>query len=238
MTSHPGISVRHVNAYHHNHSLLFQFILVAFIESFEEIQKIDNLCSRKLEDKHTPVPDQKRQVEISFSKLVGSSRDYMRLFSWNFGDGLLAKLKTHCALFLQNATADEREIIAMQHYAEKIWQACLQANDLFVTEVTDRTTFLAALEKGSTAIHRLSKVIARVILQFRDDENVVFCILQHHRRLDKIFGGRFVAKLLGKMYTKGLKEAQQVISKRYLERSFENIPRIAAEKIAEIEAGA
>lgn len=238
MTSYAAVSARHVNAYHHNNSLLFQFILTEFIESFEEIQQLDALCNRNVDTASSSSEEKKRLTQLALIRLVGSTRDYMRIFSWNFGDGILAKLKTYCALFLQNASSDEKEVIALQHYADKLWQACMQAIDSLHDDADQRTALLAALDKASTAVHRFSKLIARIIPQFRDDENVVFCLLRYREQLDKLYGGRFVAKLLGRMYSKGLQEAQNFLSHRYAERGFESLLPIIAEKIAEIEASA
>lgn len=238
MTSHTDVSARHMNAYHHNNSLLFQFIIVEFIECFEEIQHLDVIHNRKIDPPATLMEDQKQLTEQALARLVGSTRDYMRIFSWNFGEGILAKLKTYCALFLQNAPHDEKEIIALQHYADRLWQACMQAMDTLHGGPSQRTAFLQAIDKAITGINRMSKLIARIIPQFRDDENVVFCILRHKERFDKLYGGRFVFKLLSKMYAKGLPEAQNFISKRYTERGFNNLLPIIAAKMAEIENAA
>lgn len=244
MTSSAGISLRHANAYQHNNSLLFQFILVEFIETFGEIQRLDILCNRKPAalpaDNGNSLHNETtcRQIEEVLAKLVGSARDYMRLFSWNFGDGLLTKLKNNCALFLHNADNDEKEMIALQHYADKMWLGCLQAIDSWREEPREQAAFLAAIDKASNAMQRFSKLIARIALQFRDDENVIFCILSHKESLDKLYGTRFISKLLCRMYPKGLREAQLFLSKRYAERGFDNILPAIAFKIAELEVSA
>lgn len=242
MTSSAGISLRHDNTYQHSNSLLFQFILVEFIETFGEIQRLDILCNRKPAEL---APDSdcsmhseasRGQIEAVLTKLVGSARDYMRLFSWNACDGLLAKLKTNCALFLHNADNDEKEMIALQHYADKMWLGCLQAVDIWRTGPDEQAAFHAAVDKTSSAMQRFAKLMARIAVQFRDDENVLFCILCYKESLDKLFGNRFVSKLLLRMYPKGLHEAQHYLTRRYAERGFDNILPVIAVKIAELEA--
>lgn len=235
MTSYSGLSHRHVNAYHHRNSLIFQFILTEFIESFEEIQQLERLCSRKV-DVHTKNKEEtQKQIESAITKLVGSTRDYMRIFSWNFGDGLLEKLKTYCALLLRNAANDEKEIIALLHYAEKTWQAVMQAKD-HLHEDNHRKILLHYFEKANTSLQRFSKVIVRIVPQFRDDENVVFCILRNKEKLDRLHGPRFVAKMLGRMYSKGLKEAHHFLSRKYAERGFDHLLPVITKKISEVEA--
>lgn len=234
MTPYAGASARHVNAYHLNNSLLFQFILADFFAAFEEIQTIDILCHRKPistpENPYQPhnqeLPD---QIETILNKLIGSKRDSMRLFSWNFSEGTLTRLKTYCSVFAQNADNDEKELIAMQYYADKVWQHCLQAIEALHDSPDQRTPLFVAHEKASGAMHRFAKIISRVIQQFRDDENVVFFVLRHKQQIDKLYGRRFIIKLLCRMYPKGLREAQHFLTKRYVDRNFDNLlPKLSA----------
>lgn len=242
MTLYASISPRHVNSYHLNNSLLFQFILVEFLEACAEIQKLDSLCSL------TPIPIAEselscRQSEKNFHliqetlvTLVGATRDYMRLFSWNYSEGILAKLRTYCILFLQNADTDEKELIAIQHYADKIWLNSVQAIDAFHEMPIDRHSLYSSVERSSSAMQRFAKQITRQILQFKHDENVIFFILRNHKAFDKLYGNRYVARLFSKMYPKGLKDALSFLLDKYATRGFENmLPRIV-EAATEAEA--
>jgi hypothetical protein len=242
VTLYAGISARHVNSYHQNNSLLFQFMLVEFIETFTEIQKLDSLCSHILEPLAASELSGRQNennvhlIKEILTKLVGPTRDYMQLFSWNFNQGLLAKLRTYCALFLQNADTDEKELIAIQHYADKIWQNCLQATDALHELPQDHALLFSALEKSGTAMQRFAKLIARLIPQFKNDENVIFYILRNHKLFDKLYGNRFAFKLFSKIYPKGLKEAQQFLIEKYRERGFENMLPVIDSAVNEIEA--
>lgn len=243
MTSNAGVSTRYVNTYHHNNSLLFQFILSEFLAAFEEIQAMNSLCNRKpltipagmTEPKQ--IDDISQLIEASLNKLVGSSRDYMRLFCWNFNEGIVSRLKTYCALFSQNIANDEKELLAMQHYADKVWQNCLHGIDMLYESSDEFSPLFAAVEKAHSAMLRFAKLIARVIQQFRDDENVIFFVLRNKEQFDKLYGKRFVVKLFCRIYAKGLREVQQFLSKKYSARSFDLSPIIAT-NIAELEASA
>lgn len=244
MTSTIGRNPRPSASYITDNSLLFQFILIEFIEAFSEVQRLDVLCHRKpstLSDasgKGLDCETTRKTIETILTKLAGSARDYMRLFSWNFGDGLLGKLKTNCSLFIHNAVSDEKEMIALQHYADKMWQGCLQATDSFREEVREYEAFFSAVDKTSNSMQRFAKQMARIALQFREDENVVFCILRYKESLDKLYGSRFVAKLLCRMFPKGMRDALNFLSQRYAERGFENVLPVLAEKISELEMSA
>lgn len=244
MTLYAGISARHVNSYHQNNSLLFQFILVEFIETFTEIQRLDSLCSRtpsppsSEETSSQQINEDFHSIEEILIKLVGSTKDYKRLFSWNFSEGLLAKLRTYCGLFLQNADTDEKELIAIQHYADKIWNHSLQAIDAIQSLPQDRAAVLTAIEKTSAAMQRFAKLIARLVHQFRADENVIFYILRHHKTFDKLYGNRFTIKLFSRLYSKGLQEAHNLLVNKYSNRGFDNVLPAIYAATTEIEASA
>jgi hypothetical protein len=243
MALHTGISSGNVNSYHTNSSLLFQFILAEFIAAFAEIKKLEVLCSLQQnrlsppEDNTRPLLDQEK-VAASLTVLAGSAKDYMRIFSWNFSEGLLTKLKIYCSMLLQNGGESEKDYMATQHYAEKVWQGCLQALDAVRETPVERAAVATAVEKASTAMHRFAKQVARLVHQFKEDENVIFFIVRNHKVLDSLYGNRFTFKLLHKLYSKGHREAQQFLISKYTERRFHNVLTKIKSCIAEIEATA
>lgn len=242
MTLCTSISACRVNSYHQNNGLLFQFILVEFTDVFTEVQRLDALCRRSPspffssdEAVSQEIKKNHHLIEASLIKLLGPTKNYMRILSWNFNEGLLPKLRTYCAFFAQNADTDEKEIIAMQHYVDKLWQHCLQALNLLKKSLPDRSSLLTALDKANSTMQHLAKLIARLIHQFRDDENVVFYVLRHHQTFDRLYGNRFVVKLIGKIYPNGLKEVQFFLTKKYADRGFKNTLPVIHSAIKEIE---
>jgi hypothetical protein len=242
MTPYTGVTARHVNSYHQSNSLLFQFILLEFIEAYAEIHRLDGLRNRPLSssslDEITSLTEESplHLIETALAKLAGSPKDHMRLFSWNFNEGLLSKLRAYCTLFLQNDDTNEKELIAVQHYVDKIWQACVQASEATHEFPQERPLLFAALDKASAAMQRLAKLITRLIYQFRDDENVIFYILRNHQILDQLYGQKFTLKLMSKLYPKGLKEAHLLLTRKYQQRGFDNLVTPIAATVKEIEA--
>lgn len=235
-----ALMVGSIHAYHHNNSLLFQFILVEFIEAFELIRSLEQLCNRQSSAliPHTinelNSESTLSSVETILVKLVGAKHNHVRLINWNQGNSTIVKIKIYCSLFIDNSNNDEKEIMTMQYYADKIWTTSLKIMDLLEEETITIPQLLPLLDKINLAIHRFSKLITRLIHQFRDDENVIFSILRHKDRLDRIYGGQYVAKQLSRLYPKGLNEVQKKLTERYSVRGFNNIiPDIAA-KIAEV----
>lgn len=239
MSLYAGISARHVNSFHQNNSLLFQFILNEFLETFNEMQKLDILCSRSLSPLLSHEIDCRQKdlhlMQESLIQLLGATKDCMRLLSWNFKEGLLTKLRTYCTLFLLNADTDEKELIAIQYYTDKIWHNCHQAIDALHDLPQDYTSLFLALEKASTATQRLAKLIARLIPEFKHDENVIFYVLRNHELFDKTYGNRFTLKLFSKIFPKGFEEGLLFLVKKYTERGFDNVLLVIDLAIKEIE---
>lgn len=226
---------------HYNTSLLFQFILAEFLTTFAEIKRLDALCNGPIkhlnsETSSSSYEQNMTEIKNSLKKLVGSPQDATRLFPWNLSEGLLAKLKSYYALFSQNSDSEGKELIAMQHYADKAWQACVQARDLISEKPFDKPAFAISIDKASASTQRFSKLIMRILHQFIDDENAIFFVLKNHQVLDQLYGGRYTYRLLNRLYAKGLKEAHHLLVKRYSERGFDNIVKSIHANVSQIEA--
>lgn len=242
MATYNGSFTRPINAYHRNTSLLLQFILVEFMTSYEECQKLAGLCHLKpmpLPPASDLPPDYsalQHQIGLSLTRLVGTPPGAERLVAWNFGEGLLAKLKAYCMLFAQQSERDEKELLGMQHYTDKAWQSGLQAQAHFAALEEARPQLLAALDKMFQSMQRLAKHVARVVALFRDDENIVFFVLRHHKRFENLYPPRFISKLLARMFPKGSRELKQFLHAKYAERGFTNMLPSIDTQIAELEA--
>lgn len=245
MTSTACIATHRSTSSQHNNGLLFQFILVQFIEAYTDIQSLETLCHRKpaplvLEKNVKSTPKDffnSQQVGAILTKLAGTPRQSIHHVSWNYHEGLLAKLKTNCALLLNQADANEKELIALQHYAEKTWAGCVAAVDSFrdLHKDKEKEHFIQHIDKTSQAMSRFAKLIARIPHIFRDNENVLFCILCYKESLDRLYGPRFVAKLLTKMHPGGFSQLQAFITKKYSERGFHHLIPAIISKITELE---
>jgi hypothetical protein len=246
MVVYTGIFARPVNAYYRNSSLLLQFILSEFIATFTESQKLAELCHLKpsplpvAHDRTQQAAACQSQIKAAFSRLVGSN-SCERLIAWHFEEGMLSKLKTYCILFSQNNERDEKELLCMHHYIDKAWQQGVQAkillnNSELNNSEEDRPQFLAALEKMNQSIQRFAKQMARILLQFREDENIIFFLLRHRTELETVYSPRFLNKLLLRMYPKGLCELKQLLKAKYNNRGFTNISSGIDAHFAELEA--
>lgn len=240
MPSHMAAPHVHLNTYHHNNSLLFQFILNEFLLTYREVKTLHHLTA--------PLKASAKKANGDFNAIVqtivqlsGPTHHYMRLFSWNIDAGMLGKLKNYCAFFSHNADYEDKTLLSMHNYADKAWILCLQSMETLraiqaesKASAAQRAELYAMLDKLNLYMHRIARLIGQASLQFSDDENVIYYLLRHHKQLDALLGKGYTGKLLKKMYPKGVQEVGRFLMKRYTSRGFENLlPEISA-KISEL----
>lgn len=232
------------NLYHHNHSLLFQFILSEFITVHRKIKHLDHLAHHlKLAEQYPLFRDKCEQIvnelRICLNDLAGSP-EVMRIFVWNLGEGLLSKFKNNCSLFFEKAAFEDKKNLNISKYAHRIWFLCLDALNI-VHRIkqepgTDYSVLLKMIEKVTVSMHNLERLIVRLLLQFQDDENVIFFLLRHQSQFDEVYGSHFVVNLFKQMYPNGVQEAGHFLLKRYAKRGFSHILPSIASKIATLVA--
>lgn len=123
------------NGYHQSNSLLFQFILSDLMRAHPIVKETNQIAIRWKQTSSAPYiqgisSKHFEQLKSSISKLVGSSQDYMRIFSWTIEDGILTKLKKNCGFFAQNSLNDDKNTHILHRYANNTWILCLRCLDI------------------------------------------------------------------------------------------------------------
>ena len=220
---------QHINAYHYDPSLLFQFILSETLATLRFTKQL--------------LEAEPAEAASALKNLVGTLNDPYRLFSWAPENGTLAKLKAYCSYFAHSAEPYDNVLIPMVHTAEQSWLLSLVClDDLRHFERTRQGGGSAAkltksIKELASALNRLAKLIAKLIEQFWNDENVIYFILRHRREFDEVFGDKFVKSLLKKMYLGGVWGAASFLSKRFSKRGFEHLIENIETGIEELEQG-
>lgn len=216
----------HLNSYHHNDSLLFQFILAEFLAIHTEIAPL-----RKL----TAPPRSTMQCEailIPVTKLTGASYDTMRLFVWNQETGILSKFKNYCALYAQNFVAEQpasKRVQLLHQNANQAWLYCIHCLDLLHTlkdkGINAKTgeSLCKACDKLLNCLSRITKALVPLLDAFSSDENVLFFILRHRSEVDAIYGEGFTAQTLSKMDPEGLAGIEKMLTHRFVKRGFNHL---------------
>lgn len=218
-----AIDTHNMKVYHQSKGLTLQFILAEFIKSYDQVLAIHQF----------PVDHEK--VFSSIIELTGSCKNSTTFFSWDNENGILARLKNYCACFT-HLDDKKSNLLASEMYF-RINQAflnSLQSLDILRHLNSQEAYLQKSLKKIVDQMKRFSKALASLLLQFKDDENVIFFLLRHKKELDQIYGKQFVFKLINRMYPKGIEEASNFVLKQYKKRGFHHFIPVIKKKIAEL----
>ncbi len=218
-------------SFHKDVGLVIQFILFELLLSVNETNEILAQLKKAPRNK-TQVAKSVKSILESMIRLSGSHNyDTMRLFSRNFSQGILIKLKNYCAFYVEKVGGTDNY---MMEAAERSWIYSLQALDIIhqlhhqgAPKPQEFIALKGIIEKMSHCISSLARQISEVLILYRQNENIIYFILRFHSQLDSIYGEKFCQRLLDKMYPKGKNSIEYYICRRYSQRGFHNqIPHI------------
>jgi hypothetical protein len=211
----------HYKPYHHQGHLLYQFILSEMILAYNELQMVQAMQEQGLSiEKFTSC----------LQHLAGSAQDYMRLFTWS-DDSILAKLKSYSDLFLSYG---EEKATDLHVEINKIWLLSMQVMAIIKSHNHDSTLLNNLLNKMHRSFKRMASIASQIALDYKRNENVILFLIRNHEQTDKMFGNKFTAKLLKKMFPKGINEALHFLTEKYSERGFEHILPLMHSKLKQL----
>lgn len=237
-------------------SLLFQFILSDFLRAFREVASFKKIHEElQSDDSSTSLDDAIEPFLEATRRLTGSTQEDLRLFSWSLDAGVLTKLKNNCTTLCDTIASEDKDLILLERYANRSWLLTLECVDILretqqlpsdlriddpvdsetSNELQGPTLLCKTLEKLILQMHRLARLIARLFVQFRNDENVIFFLVRHHEAFDELYGEHFVFKLIAKMYASGMDGAEDFLVSNYAKRGFEELLPFIRGKIQTIE---
>lgn len=219
--------------YNYPSHVLFQFILVAFLKTHPVVKKINTLSlqiASSAKSEINPPPTLKNQLFLAAEELAGQSSPFHGHFSWNPSQGILNLLKNNCILF--EKTQDFPETAPIKKYVVKSCLYSAELRDLasnLLNESVPTNTFVHFQKtevQMTQNMRKLGNAISKMILHFRNNENVLFCLLQRQKELDDFYGAAFTQKIFKKMY-RNLDDARLFLIDAYSQREFkELIPEI------------
>lgn len=237
-----------VNLFGQSPSLFFQFILAEFLATYKEVLEVENtykemealLIKRRL---LADVDHLLEQLLQTITNLTGSEIINEHSPSWGTTKGALSKLRHNCYPFVQQFDSKEKSVVNLNVCVSKAFHSALQAKEVIlylkqenhsVRKMPDFSMLYQLLDRLIDNINRASRLILRIIIHFRDDENVVYFLLRHKDALNDVYKTDFVTKLFRKMYPEGIEEAGQLLMKKYSERGFNNLLNTIATKISDL----
>ncbi len=221
----------HLTSYHDDVGLVAQFILHEIIQSIEETRQIMRLLEKSPKTRPN-IAKSIKSILQSMIKLSGSNdTGGMRLFTRNFNIGTLIRLKNYCAFLIGRVGGGDTSLMEA---AERSWIYSLQALDIIhhlnnqVSPTPKELISLGGLiEKMSHCILSVAQEVSQLLVQFRQDENILYFILRFHTELDSLFSENFCFRLFEKMYPKGKNSVETFLCRKYTQRGFQgHIPEI------------
>jgi hypothetical protein len=88
------------------------------------------------------------------------------------------------------------------------------------------------LDKLIDNIARVSHLLLSLILCYRDNENVLYFLLNRQEELDNLYHSSCLTHLFEQMYPGGVKEAKELLIKRYTIRGFHHLLAHINQKMA------
>ena len=250
MASKTHIEKSDLNLFGQSPSLLFQFILSEFLTAFKLVQRIEKsyhemenlLIKRRLMG---AVDESLNQLLASIVGLTGTSIINEDPSPWATQKGCLSKLRHYCNPFVKLEQPEEKTVENINICVSKAFHSALQAREVILylqleshkpKHIPDYAMLYQLLDRLIDNLNRVSRLLLRVILQFRNDENVVFFMLRNRESFDTLYKTNFVSKIFRKMYPNGIEEVGQLLMKKYSERGFNNLLNTIAKKISELAA--
>jgi hypothetical protein len=225
-----------LSPYNYPSHVLFQFILVAFLKTRYTAQKLKVISLQISSQVQSDVVQKKIKHELFLAaeQLAGQSSPFHSHFSWSPSQGILSTLKNNCTLFETAFSQDFPEAIDIKKHAIKSWLYSTEIRDLASQLLREFPPAPAAtftqFQKTEAQITRSLKILGReiskMIFRFKDNENVLLCLLQRKEELDTFYGTAFTHKLFKKMY-QNLDAVHTFLVNAYSQREFkELIPEI------------
>ncbi len=199
--------------YHQSDTLLFQFILHEFLDVYSVIIEIQN-CD---------IEDLKQKI----ATIAGATRHQMRIFTWNLEDSPLAKLKNYCAYFSQNTEIPEKQRRTLRRQTNQLWLLGIESLDYLYDhkqplKKQEKKELLEIIEIFNDMAKKIASLLQKIFMQYSDNENIVYFLLQHNRVFDQLYGPNTTLKTLTKMFG-SIRESEKFLIKEYQKRQFHHL---------------
>jgi hypothetical protein len=210
--------------------VLFQLILLGFVRTQEIIPSLLLASAQITEVEMVHRSQHKESILQAIEKLVGPSAPIQSPFNWKIASGLLTTLKNDSSLFQTIYEKDFSEVATIKKQAAKSWLYSSElrelASDLSIDKPLKQCDKFNHFQKVeiqiTTSLKSLGNALVKALTHFKNNENVLYCLLCHHRSLDLIYGPSFTAKNFKKMH-KSLDQTQHFLIEAYRQRGFEKL---------------
>ncbi|MCH9631879.1 MAG: hypothetical protein S4CHLAM6_01970 [Chlamydiae bacterium] len=164
-------------------------------------------------------------------------------FPWTHDKGCLNKLRYYCFLFGQK-NIENPDAVKMNICISKAFHSALQLREVILSlqhqisegKVPNYVSLYQLLDKLIDNMRLASRLILKVLVQYKDNENLLHFLLKNQKDFDAVYETKFVAKVFKKMYPEGLKYAKDLIVEKYVKRGFGHLIGFISKQMAILEA--
>lgn len=221
-----------LSPYHYPSHVLFQFILANFLKVQRVTKKLQSI-HHQIQSLVTTETLHSQEIKIELfsttEELVGPASFFHSHFAWTPSQGILTILKNNSFLFDKAFAREYPEATLIKNQAAKSLSYGIKIHEISSYFLDAATITPASVEKLHRAefqftriLKQLSSAIAKAIPRFKDNENVVLCLLQQQQELDAFYGTAFTYKIIKKMY-RNLNEAHTFLINAYTQREFKEL---------------
>lgn len=240
-----------LEVYSQSTSLLFQFALNEFIASYKKVLDIEELYAQMesalIKERMSADTDLYLEKLLKWIPVLAGSLNVTaneQCAPWTHQKGSLNKFRHYCYLLSHNLS-DNSDILNLNVAASKAFHSTLQVREVVLSLQRQSEDSLALpnyvslyqlLDRIIDNMRRASRLILRILLQFKEDENVLLFLLEHQKDLDVLYKTDFVTRIFKKMFPQGIEQVSQLMQQKYLERGFQSLSQSIAHQIEHLKS--
>lgn len=221
----------HFSAFYEDNSILIQFIIEEFIHSHQLSLQIKTLIQNQLDSTETLNSFSVSLIQI-LEQLVGGLYHQERSSLSRWTRGSLTKFKEYCEQFSRNSSYQNKQYMNLHMAAHQAWLMATYnlelLNSLYKNPYTPNSKsilFLVPLKRAlqnlQMRFNQINRYIPRILNEFWNNENVIYCLLRKKEFLIEIYGYEFLHKRF--KWPKKTSDLLELLIKRYQERGFETL---------------
>ena len=215
--------------FQNNHSLIFQFIVSDYLAIHQLFKFIDD--EQLLKDLN--------HIKKIFITLIDAHNEISNIACTQFNRGLLSKLQNSCQHFASYDQENTKNAKKLESHVQKMSVLCYQAWKIIKEDsshsIEASESLIICLKKIRKYQEKIGRLIAKLFLQFEDNEAVLLFLLQNYKALDNVYQTPFVSKQFSRMFSKGIGEAEKYITKQYSQRGYHQLLPQILEKAKELQ---
>lgn len=218
-------------AYYKDNSLLIQFMMVEFLQTYHLTLKIKNLIQERLNSNLSSDSFYPSLIQL-LGELLGYNSQQQPVSCSPWIKGSLIKLKDYSEQLSRNSLFQNKNHFNLYMAVQKAWLTAINnfeiLNTLYLNAYRSHTELMLSIAPLKRAFNtlqnrfnRVIRTIPRVMTKYWNNENVILCVFRKRAQFAEIYGCDFLNKEF--KWPIKVKDLLAFLVHRYRERGFENL---------------